>query len=151
MDYFDRARITARFATSLKALIKWHIANRVGERFSSVYVGIRKHHEIENANRVNEKPFDSVRRRDVIGTTTDSRRFAPPPDRAGAMSDCFVNAKDYAQHFSGEHIAVADMPTWSGTDRRIGLKDRRTLNHERRWESSRGRRFRVADRRKIQS
>jgi len=66
------------------------------------------------------------------------------------MSECFVSAKDIRIHWQNE-IAVSQSglpPIWSGDERRIGPEDRRAVGHERRWEGSRGRRFRLQDRRK---
>lgn len=65
------------------------------------------------------------------------------------MSDCLVSASDYqrfwtgAESTPGDHVAAA----WNGRERRRDVPDRRTRAHERRWEASKGRRWRLADRR----
>lgn len=65
------------------------------------------------------------------------------------MSECFVSEKDYRRHFDGDFPNIVnDIPAWHGEERRIGPKDRRADSHERRWDKARGRRFRIADRRK---
>lgn len=88
------------------------------------------------------------------------------------MSECYVSADDYRRHW-GRKIP-REVPDWfivhpcpnCGGDldepfmsvrvdrnrgcfcmRRVGPKDRRSGQHDRRWEASRGRRFRAADRR----
>lgn len=62
-------------------------------------------------------------------------------------TECFVSAEDYVRYFQGLKDEDLIVPIWNGQERRSGMKDRRTKNHERRWEASRGRRFRVGDRR----
>ncbi len=62
------------------------------------------------------------------------------------MSDCLVSERDYLKHFKGVDVEQS-APAWDGTEHRIGPKDRRSTRHERRWESSRGRRFRLIGRR----
>lgn len=60
-------------------------------------------------------------------------------------STCFVTAQDYSIHFEGK--GAKREPIWNGTERRLDTVDRRHVGHERRWDTSRGRRFRVGDRR----
>lgn len=61
---------------------------------------------------------------------------------------CFVRAADYATHF--DHVPdpeVEPAPVWSGVERRIATTERRAVV-DRRWDGQRGRRYRLADRRK---
>ena len=62
------------------------------------------------------------------------------------MSDCYVSAADYAAVWEDIGRPLDQPDIWTGADRRI-LTDRRQIAHERRWEASRGRRFRMAGRR----
>jgi hypothetical protein len=60
---------------------------------------------------------------------------------------CYVSARDYARYWGdAEPSAPA---RWDGPERRTGPKDRRRPGHERRWEGTRGRRFRYGDRRHV--
>lgn len=61
------------------------------------------------------------------------------------MAECYVTARDYAKHFN--HAGAITVPVWNGRERRKTRIDRRRGEHERRWDKSRGRRFRLADRR----
>ncbi len=66
-------------------------------------------------------------------------------------SICYVTNTDYKQHFRWMRPPARhedDPVTWSGPDRRVALGDRRQPGHERRWDASRGRRFRFKDRRR---
>lgn len=63
------------------------------------------------------------------------------------MSECFVNAADYRQHWDGEETPEASVPVWSGIERRLGPPDRRIAGHDRRWDAQRGRRYRLRGRR----
>lgn len=61
---------------------------------------------------------------------------------------CFVSAKDRAKYWSDVPFVTDDPPPmWSGVERRSGI-ERRSLDHERRWDTVRGRRYRIGDRRK---
>jgi hypothetical protein len=62
-------------------------------------------------------------------------------------SKCLVSARDH-QLFFEEIDPKPPAPAWSGFERRKGLADRRANAHDRRWEASRGRRFRAGDRRR---
>jgi len=64
-------------------------------------------------------------------------------------SQCFVSADDFQIHWHQPRISVtaSQAPLWNGVERRA-LADRRSPTHERRWEKARGRRFRLADRRR---
>lgn len=68
------------------------------------------------------------------------------------MSECYVSAADYARYWAPKQVrGVLDVPFEPVTiveDRRIAMCDRRAPAHDRRWEQSRGRRFRLSDRRK---
>jgi hypothetical protein len=71
------------------------------------------------------------------------------------MSDCYVSDADYRQHFAGRREQTATsskaaqkLDGWSGIERRVGPIDRRSPLHDRRWQASSGRRFRLADRRR---
>lgn len=60
---------------------------------------------------------------------------------------CLVNETDYQRHWGGRGAIPQPVATWAGEERRIGLKDRRSGLHERRWEACKGRRHNVSDRR----
>ena len=74
-------------------------------------------------------------------------------------AQCYVSGADYRAlwqglppiHVSSQTMVITGYPVdaiYVGPERRrSGLQDRRTQNHDRRWEGSRGRRFRLADRR----
>lgn len=67
------------------------------------------------------------------------------------MTFCYVTNTDYKKHFRGLRPPARleeDPVIWSGPDRRVALSDRRQPGHERRWDQSRGRRFRFKDRRR---
>lgn len=64
-------------------------------------------------------------------------------------SNCWVTVPDYYAHFGGRGEKRAPVPAvWSGEDRRTGPRDRRTPDHERRWNTEKGRRYRLGDRRR---
>ncbi len=63
-----------------------------------------------------------------------------------ADSVCFISDDDFARHFQ-QSTDITPPTVWSGTERRVGLKTRRTGAHERRWEACIGRRNRLLDRR----
>lgn len=64
------------------------------------------------------------------------------------MSQCVVSAKDYARYFEGR--GAIELPVLIGDERRVsGIADRRANAHERRFHSTRGRRYRLGDRRQI--
>lgn len=65
------------------------------------------------------------------------------------MSECFVNAADFKIHWDHEtSVSQSGLPEiWTGTDRRVGPKDRRQPGHDRRWDAQRGRRYRLRGRR----
>lgn len=59
-----------------------------------------------------------------------------------------VTHADYLTHWRHEPQPEAPRPTWDYmTERRKGVTDRRLMLHDRRWNSERGRRMRLADRR----
>lgn len=59
---------------------------------------------------------------------------------------CLVTAADHRRFWRGESADASSSPECT-TDRRIGLADRRSSGHERRWDASSGRRHGVSDRR----
>ena len=82
-------------------------------------------------------------------------------------SRCYVSAADHALFWEGspksvgqraatpsgaDSAPVGSTPTPSaiyiGPERRVALRDRRSGRHDRRWEQTRGRRYRLADRRR---
>jgi hypothetical protein len=71
--------------------------------------------------------------------------------RGDAMSECLVSGLDYLKHWRGLIDEPIVIETWNGSERRSGPKDRRSSKHERRWEASRGRRFRLIGRRREDS
>ena len=70
--------------------------------------------------------------------------------------ECYVSAADYERYWlkpkgivyeGGEPFEIRIHPPI--LERRVsGISDRRSKTHDRRWEQSRGRRFRLGDRRK---
>jgi hypothetical protein len=67
-----------------------------------------------------------------------------------STAECLVSGSDYARHWEGKTTptkANAPQP-YTGPERRIGPADRRSSGHDRRFEFTRGRRYRLADRRK---
>lgn len=62
---------------------------------------------------------------------------------------CLVTAVDHRRYFGDEPpdapLAIA---SWSGEERRKGPADRRSGEHDRRWEPCIGRRFGIFDRRR---
>lgn len=63
-------------------------------------------------------------------------------------SQCIVTGRDYQRYFNGSG-AIEPPPQWSGEERRVGVPDRRVSTHDRRWDSARGRRYRLRDRRAV--
>lgn len=63
-------------------------------------------------------------------------------------SKCYVSGEDYALHWYQARRYRPQPAIWVGDERRLGITDRRRKSHERRWEKSRGRRFRLTDRRR---
>jgi hypothetical protein len=63
---------------------------------------------------------------------------------------CYVSERDYQKYFNGHgEVAQPAEPVWAGVERRGSVADRRQHEHDRRWDSSQGRRFRASqDRRK---
>lgn len=62
---------------------------------------------------------------------------------------CLVRATDYRRYW-GEDATADSCPAivWNGVDRRTAVADRRSQAHDRRWDTCRGRRVRLADRRR---
>jgi hypothetical protein len=60
---------------------------------------------------------------------------------------CYVRAADFARCFEETDLVRDEQTVWAGPDRRSGPADRRSCQHERRWQADRGRRYRQADRR----
>ncbi len=63
---------------------------------------------------------------------------------------CVVSSADYAQYFGGTIVPASTVMLttgYSGPERRR-VADRRHPDHDRRWEACRGRRYRLADRRR---
>lgn len=55
-------------------------------------------------------------------------------------SVCFIAAADFRTHFKHEDAVTARTTAWDGTDRRVGVTDRRH-GHDRRWQAQRERRM----------